>query len=92
MGPAWRLELTVEDVSRARLDRDELLRMPQTRATLPIACVEGWSTTQEWTGVPLRELAALAGVEGSAEVTAESLQRFGSFRPRGRPSSTKGPG
>ena len=50
--------------------------------TLPIACVEGWSTTQDWTGVPLRDLAALAGIEGDAEATAESLQKFGSFRRR----------
>ena len=27
--------------------------MPQHTARLPIACVEGWSTTETWTGVPL---------------------------------------
>ena len=35
------------------LSRDELLALPQRTAQLPIACVEGWSSTQEWTGVPL---------------------------------------
>ena len=80
MGPAWRLELTVEDVSRARLDRDELLRMPQTRATLPIACVEGWSTTQHWSGVRLLELARLAGVEDPDTVEVRSLQPHGRLK------------
>src|ERR1700683_3039690 len=37
--------------------------MPLTTADLPIACTEGWSTQQRWTGVPLAELARLAGVE-----------------------------
>ena len=36
--------------------------MPQHTAELPIACVEGWSTTQTWSGVRLRDLAALAGM------------------------------
>ena len=33
--------------------RGELLAMPQHTHDLPIACVEGWSTTQRWTGVRL---------------------------------------
>ena len=36
--------------------------MPQHTARLPIACVEGWSTVQTWSGVRLRDLVALAGV------------------------------
>jgi DMSO/TMAO reductase YedYZ molybdopterin-dependent catalytic subunit len=35
--------------------------MPQTTADLPIACTEGWSTQQRWTGVPLADLARLVG-------------------------------
>ena len=31
--------------------------MEQHTARLPIACVEGWTTTQEWTGVRLADLA-----------------------------------
>ena len=34
-----------------------------TTAELPIACTEGWSTVQHWTGVPLADLARLAGVD-----------------------------
>ena len=55
--------------------------MPQHTAALPIACVEGWSTDdQRWTGVRLRDLAALVGVDRRRpSVLVESLQRGGAF-------------
>ena len=37
--------------------------MPQTTARLPIACVEGWSTTQTWTGVRLADLLELVDAD-----------------------------
>ena len=54
--------------------------MRQVTAALPIACVEGWSTTQTWTGVPLRDLARLAGAAGASRVEARSLQPRGVLR------------
>ena len=75
-GPAWRLVLGEE----RELSREELLALPQTTASLPIACVEGWSTTQSWTGVPLRDLARLAGAPEGANLRVESLQPRGAFR------------
>jgi DMSO/TMAO reductase YedYZ molybdopterin-dependent catalytic subunit len=57
--------------------RAELLALPQATHALPIACVEGWTTTQTWTGVPLAELARIAGVPGASEVLVESLQEGG---------------
>jgi DMSO/TMAO reductase YedYZ molybdopterin-dependent catalytic subunit len=54
--------------------------MPQRTATLPIACVEGWSVTASWTGVPLADLAKLAGVTAPGPARVESIQRKGSFR------------
>ena len=42
----------------------ELNGMVQTTAELPISCVEGWSQSAVWTGVPLRDLLALVGAEG----------------------------
>jgi DMSO/TMAO reductase YedYZ molybdopterin-dependent catalytic subunit len=78
-GPGWRLAVrggTVElSLSRAALDA-----LPQRTATLPIACVEGWSTTQTWTGVPLSELARRAGAPAGARLRVESLQPRGAFR------------
>jgi hypothetical protein len=71
-GPGWRLEL--HGARRAELSRDELLALPLSTQALPIACVEGWSTTQTWTGVPLRELGRMAGVEEPEELFVQSLQ------------------
>jgi DMSO/TMAO reductase YedYZ molybdopterin-dependent catalytic subunit len=76
-GSGWRLRLA--GARERSLSRDELLAMPQTSAKLPIACVEGWSTTQEWQGVPLRDLARLAGAAEDDHVFVESLQRGGAF-------------
>jgi len=75
----WRLTLKggPRDVA---FSRAALLSMPQHTAVLPIACVEGWSSTQTWTGVRLRDLARLAGVSRPTSALVESLQRGGSFR------------
>ena len=80
VGPGWRLRLRVDGEPRAMLTRDELLEMELIDADLPIACVEGWSTTQRWTGVRLTELARRAGVEDPEELQAGSLQPGGALR------------
>ncbi len=77
-GRGWRLKLAGQ--SRAELTRDQLLAMPQRTYDLPIACVEGWSTTQAWTGVRLRDLAAAVGVDDTDQVVVESLQSAGALR------------
>ncbi len=74
----WRLVLD-GGAGPVELSRDELLAMEQHTESLPIACVEGWSTTQDWTGVRISDLAAMAGIEGGAEVTVQSLEEGGSF-------------
>jgi DMSO/TMAO reductase YedYZ molybdopterin-dependent catalytic subunit len=61
------------------LDRGALLAMPQHTAVLPIACVEGWSTTQTWSGVRLADLARLAGVPAPDSAQVSSLERAGAF-------------
>jgi DMSO/TMAO reductase YedYZ molybdopterin-dependent catalytic subunit len=77
-GSGWRLELVGS--RRLELSRADLLAMAQRTESLPIACVEGWSTTQEWSGVRLADLAALAGAEVEVEADVESLQAAGAFR------------
>lgn len=77
-GSGWRLKLA--GPRAAELSREQLLAMPQHSYDLPIACVEGWSTTQRWSGVRLRDLAAAAGVSAPREVLVESLQRAGALR------------
>ena len=61
------------------LDRADLLAMELRTERLPIACVEGWSTSQSWTGVRLRDLAALVGGEQAASVFVQSMQRGGAL-------------
>ncbi|MFD7281517.1 molybdopterin-dependent oxidoreductase [Streptomyces sp. NPDC059862] len=76
----WRLVVTGRS-GVVRLSRDELLGLPLHSAALPIACVEGWSTSDQWwRGVRLRDLAALVGHDEPTDVLVESLQRHGAFR------------
>lgn len=78
----WRLVVTGPS-GTVRLSRAELLELPLHSSALPIACVEGWSTgDQWWRGVRLRELAALVGYDADAapDLMVESLQRRGAFR------------
>ncbi|MFC9243064.1 molybdopterin-dependent oxidoreductase [Streptomyces sp. NPDC057136] len=81
-GEGW--SLTVSGPAGViRLSRAELLAMDQYSAALPIACVEGWSTSDQWwRGVRLRDLAALAGYpeDRPPGVLVESVQRRGPFR------------
>ena len=77
-GDRWRLTLT-GGPAPVVLDLAMLRAMPQHTAHLPIACVEGWSTTETWTGVPLRDLARLAGVPDPASAFVRSVERFGAF-------------
>ena len=79
VGVGWQLTLkgATADVL---LDRSALLALPQHTATLPIACVEGWSTTESWTGVRLRDLAAMVGLENAEGATVTSLEEEGAFK------------
>ena len=71
VGPSWRLQVVGERT--VSLSRAQLLALPQHTYDLTIACVEGWSTTQRWSGVRLRDLASLCAVRGPATVTTMSL-------------------
>jgi DMSO/TMAO reductase YedYZ molybdopterin-dependent catalytic subunit len=74
--------LTVEGRIRRRLSftRDDLQALPQHEVTLPISCVEGWSTTQRWRGVRVRDLLVRAGASTDAEVRVHSLQPRRAYR------------
>jgi DMSO/TMAO reductase YedYZ molybdopterin-dependent catalytic subunit len=78
VGEGWRLRLVAAGEAVA-LSRPELLHMPQRTYDLPIACVEGWSTTQRWTGVPISDLAKVVGASGRLTVEARSISQNGVF-------------
>jgi DMSO/TMAO reductase YedYZ molybdopterin-dependent catalytic subunit len=82
-GASWRLTLISEvqpGRTRTVLSRDDLLGLEQHTASLPIACVEGWSTdNQAWTGIRLSDLARMAGVPNPSSVLVQSLQHGGGF-------------
>ena len=78
-GDAWRLQLTGIGGPPLELSRAELLAMPQATHSLPIACVEGWSTTQHWTGVRLGDLARLTGLHGPVTLDVQSLEQDGIY-------------
>lgn len=64
-----------------RLGLAELGALPQHTVVLPIACVEGWSSSGTWTGVRLRDLVAMVGADPArAHVLVESLQGAGRYR------------
>ncbi|MFI6063328.1 molybdopterin-dependent oxidoreductase [Streptomyces sp. NPDC051286] len=79
IGPAWRLHVHGSGPALT-FTREQLLKMPEHRAALPIACVEGWSTDdQHWSGLRLRDLAVLAGVPHAGSVMVQSVQPGGPF-------------
>ncbi len=77
VGPRWRLE--VAGTRSLALSRIDLLALPLDVERLPIACVEGWTTVQTWTGVRLRDLADLVGAADASLLAVESLQQGGGF-------------
>lgn len=77
-GDNWRLTLR-GGPTPVVLGRAMLTAMPQHTARLPIACVQGWSTVQTWSGVRLADLAALAGVPAPRSAAVASLGRKGKF-------------
>ncbi|MBT2511607.1 molybdopterin-dependent oxidoreductase [Streptomyces sp. ISL-98] len=82
LGDDWRLTVT-GPAGTVRLSRAQLLAMAQQSAALPIACVEGWSTSDQWwRGVRLKDLAVLAGYREDRPpgVLVQSFQRQGAFR------------
>ncbi|MFD5321351.1 molybdopterin-dependent oxidoreductase [Streptomyces sp. NPDC127098] len=74
----WRL--VVAGPEGYALTLHELRELPQHTERLPIACVEGWSASAEWTGVRLRDLLDRAGAPAAARVRVVSSQRRGAYR------------
>ncbi len=76
--PGWTLGLA--GASTVALSRTDLLALPQTTVRLPIACVEGWSVTAEWTGVRVADLMGVVRAGASRAVRVTSLEPQGVYR------------
>ncbi|RMI38142.1 molybdopterin-dependent oxidoreductase [Streptomyces triticirhizae] len=83
--PDWRL--TVVGEREDRLSLDALRALPQRTERLPIACVEGWSASAEWTGVRLADLVERVGAGDGASVRVVSAQRSGGYRVMEMPAA-----
>jgi DMSO/TMAO reductase YedYZ molybdopterin-dependent catalytic subunit len=75
---SWRLTVVCGE-RQVELSRTQLLARSLVTATLPIACVEGWSTLQDWTGVALQDLAMMVGAHRPTGALVESMQKGGAF-------------
>ena len=76
----YRLQVVGRVTRPLTLTLDDLRALPARSAELPIACVEGWSYSARWTGVPLRDLLQMAGAPPGAEVHVESLEEHSPYR------------
>ncbi|MGY4712027.1 molybdopterin-dependent oxidoreductase [Mycolicibacterium sp. CBM1] len=76
--PDYRLTVVGGDTTKA-FTLAELEAMPQTTHRLPIACVEGWSATADWTGVVLADLVAAVGGRPDSDVRMISLEPPGPY-------------
>jgi DMSO/TMAO reductase YedYZ molybdopterin-dependent catalytic subunit len=79
LSPSYRLIVEGAVHRRLELTLDDLRALPQHSATLPITCVEGWSASVRWAGIPVRDLLTMAGARASATVRVESMQSRGSY-------------
>lgn len=64
MMPAdWKLRVSGMVGKPLKLSMDDILKMPSKTIRIEHHCVEGWSATAEWTGVPLATIAEIAGAK-----------------------------
>ena len=77
---AFRLRVQGRVATPLEFTYAEVLALSTRTATLPMTCVEGWSASGDWRGVPLRDLLERAGAEAGAEVELSSLETRGAYR------------
>ncbi|WP_375503181.1 molybdopterin-dependent oxidoreductase [uncultured Jatrophihabitans sp.] len=74
----WRLQ--VMGPIGFTLGLEEVERLAQHAADLPIACVEGWSVGAHWRGLRLIDLVRRAGGNSDSQIRVVSLEQHGSYR------------
>ncbi|MGV1036500.1 MAG: molybdopterin-dependent oxidoreductase [Candidatus Nanopelagicales bacterium] len=84
IGAQYRLSVACE--RSAEFTLEQLQAMPQSTFDLPIACVEGWSASARWSGVPIRDLLDQVQSPQDATVRVVSLEKEGNYRVTELPS------
>lgn len=79
---SYRLTVTGTVTEELSFTADDLDARATHEADLPIACVEGWSASAHWRGIPVKDLLDAAGTETDGEFSVEvrSLQEGGRYR------------
>ncbi|MEO8694497.1 MAG: molybdopterin-dependent oxidoreductase [Acidimicrobiales bacterium] len=77
--PQWRLIVDVDGAEKLSLDLAALAALPQRHATLPIACVEGWSASARWSGVSVIDVLTHASITQFDTVEVVSLEDGGLY-------------
>jgi DMSO/TMAO reductase YedYZ molybdopterin-dependent catalytic subunit len=75
--PNFRLVVDGNVGTPLSLSIDELRALPQRDVTLPITCVDGWSATGTWGGVPVADLLRRSAAGPFSNIQIVSLQRPG---------------
>ncbi len=71
--------LTVEGPTSFDLYLAALEELATVERTIPLACVEGWSVSARWRGMPLIDLVRRAGGDTQSRVRVVSLETIGAF-------------
>jgi DMSO/TMAO reductase YedYZ molybdopterin-dependent catalytic subunit len=77
VGAGWRF--TVQGPDPLSYSLAELRALPQSRAELPIACVEGWSQGARWEGVRIKDLLKLCGAPAGSRLRVVSMEKGGFY-------------
>ncbi len=75
--PGWRLAVTGSEPFSWSLE--DVVELSTAERRLPIACVEGWSASADWRGIPLIDVVRRAGGDEESRVRVVSLQPSGAY-------------
>src|SRR5439155_4077840 len=78
--PEYRFVVEGKVLRPLSLDASQLEALATNEATLPIACVEGWSYSARWRGVRVRDLLDMAGAAAAARARVHSLEQGSIYR------------
>jgi DMSO/TMAO reductase YedYZ molybdopterin-dependent catalytic subunit len=72
-------QFTVKGPKQLSFSLDELRALPQSKSTLPIACVEGWSQGGRWEGIRIKDLLELCNAPEGSSVRVLSMEKGGFY-------------